>query len=440
MRVPLVFLPLVAAACGSGATSAVPSELLGTWTFGADPSNLISLSTVPLRCDGSDPKLNAFIKGSLAGVAVRVTRSKAGLDLEVGCRCHVQMKVSGHHATALTNPQQTCELVTNSYQVSCTISDWEIDLDPAGPTLTLTACGNANAIRYEPRLGMITPIPTGFTIGGTLAPVPDRVSHCGDDDSAVGVVPYFAGGLGECPIGAGFEGVEIFMFDEEEPTCASSSGVAGEPAWVYPDAAKEPPPSCPTNVQFTPLLFCRVDSRLFSAATSGGPAYDYAVLNLSGKGTCPNGSEPVMRHISNEDTDDRSFYAGHPDPNRVVVDPTLGEFTELHFCVFRAASSASGGDAGAAAGADPFPDLGFPYAVFHDFDGFQPPWVIRKSWLLSADEVPRNDDYYCHDPGPATESLAAMVEGDRVLVTNTCQAPIRTVDHATTVFDLARVR
>jgi hypothetical protein len=330
--------------------------------------------------------------------------------------------------------------VTNSYDVIATVSDWEIDLDPTGPSLTLTACGNANASKFEPRLGMTTPIPTGFTINGTLSPVPDRVSHCGDDQSAVGVVPYFAGGFGECPIGAGFEGVEIFMFDEEDPTCASQSGAAGEPPWAYPEAAKDPPPTCPTNVPFTPLLFCRVDGSIFSAATSGGPAYDYAVLKLNGDNPCPNGSEEVMRHVSNEDNTDLSFYAGRPEPNRVIVDATLGQFTELHFCVFRAVSSPGGGDAGVVAGADPFPDLGFPYAVFHDFDGFQPPWVIRKAWLRSADEVPRNDDYYCPPSGAATESLMAMVEGDRVLTSTPCQSPIRTVDHATTVFDLARVR
>jgi hypothetical protein len=47
-----------------------------------------------------------------------------------------------------------------------------------------------------------------------------------------------------------------------------------------------------------------------------------------------------------------------------------------------------------------FPDLGFPYAVFHSYLDEQPPWVIAKRWQYSLDENGRNnkDAYLGSDP------------------------------------------
>jgi hypothetical protein len=39
-----------------------------------------------------------------------------------------------------------------------------------------------------------------------------------------------------------------------------------------------------------------------------------------------------------------------------------------------------------------FPNLGGAYGVFHDFEGFQPSWVISKRWAYSDDEDSANNN------------------------------------------------
>ena len=87
-----------------------------------------------------------------------------------------------------------------------------------------------------------------------------------------------------------------------------------------------------------------------------------------------------------------------------------GTFTELEFCLFREAGA--GTDVQSA-----FPDLGFHYGVFHDFEGFQPPWVVAKFWRRSDDEGSSAPNSYTHrgPDGPRSEgaevdALKRMVE------------------------------
>ena len=73
-----------------------------------------------------------------------------------------------------------------------------------------------------------------------------------------------------------------------------------------------------------------------------------------------------------------------------------------------------------------FRDLGFPYAVFHDFDGPQPAWVTLKRWVYSSDELDTN------------RNSVSSPTGDDVAVSQ-FQAAVETPNHATT-FDIAWVR
>jgi hypothetical protein len=59
-----------------------------------------------------------------------------------------------------------------------------------------------------------------------------------------------------------------------------------------------------------------------------------------------------------------------------VGNPPAASNTTLEFCYFRHD----------VASMTEFPDLGFRYAVFHQYTGEQPPWVLAKSWLYSDDE------------------------------------------------------
>src|SRR5262245_57623587 len=115
MKAALLFLLLVAA-CGSSAAPNAPSPLVGTWTFGPSSKNTISLTVAKSGCRVMIDPTNNFIPPTpLAGVSVRVTQVGSNLDLDVGCRCHIVMTVSGRHAKAIPNPQQTCYLVSNRY-------------------------------------------------------------------------------------------------------------------------------------------------------------------------------------------------------------------------------------------------------------------------------------------------------------------------------------
>ena len=271
----------------------------------------------------------------------------------------------------------------------------------------------------------MTSAPTPVTIMGALEWHADFTPHCGGP-TAVGVIPYVvydgSPNQGRCPIGAGMEGVELYLDTEDTMGCTVGTASDGEPNWVYPEAVKDPDPCRRPNPQNLRLPYCRVDGDLFTAAA--GPGAAYAVLKLGDQ--CPQGSREVTKHIDNEDSPPDVSYVsrgiGAIAPN-VVVNSDLGTYTLMHFCLFP--GTPSGESEGHA-----FPDVGLPYAVFHDFDGVQPGWVISKGWLLGDDESDHvNLDSYEPSSGEDTDSLRTMIE-----------TATRSDGHTATVFDIARVR
>jgi hypothetical protein len=81
-----------------------------------------------------------------------------------------------------------------------------------------------------------------------------------------------------------------------------------------------------------------------------------------------------------------------------------------------------------------FPDLGFPYAVFHDFEGPQPAWILRKRFVFSDDSNNNNSNAYYPDPGAHPETLEFMSIIENPL------AQVGLGDSVNTYFDMARVR
>lgn len=153
----------------------------------------------------------------------------------------------------------------------------------------------------------------------------------------------------------------------------------------------------------THISACRVDGRLFKPFTSGAitPQLNYAVLKLGQE--CPNGSTEFTRHIDNEDDNNINSRSGPIAPN------VSNANTTLKFCLFRSGPSPMA----------TFPNLGGAYAVFHDFEGTQPSWVIEKRWVYSDDEDDGNQNFL--SPGN-TDTRRIIHDGPN------------------TRFDLARVR
>jgi len=176
---------------------------------------------------------------------------------------------------------------------------------------------------------------------------------------------------------------------------------------------------------YTFLPFCRIDGTPFKPLTTDRTATEqfYAVLKL-GSGPCPNGAIEMVRRVDNEDIGNRNSSSGSLEPNELQDATTVppSTFTTLHFCYFRWASTAA--DTMAA-----FPDLGFPYAVFHDFDGPQPSWVTVKRWLYGLDET---------QTSTMQPAQLSSVPDDAEAVKQ-FRAVVDDFNNAT-VFDLARVR
>ena len=61
-----------------------------------------------------------------------------------------------------------------------------------------------------------------------------------------------------------------------------------------------------------------------------------------------------------------------------------------------------------------FPNLGFSFGVFHDYEGFQPPWVVGKLWRRTDDESSSGVNWYSgpdgSSEGPEVDELKRMVE------------------------------
>lgn len=240
------------------------------------------------------------------------------------------------------------------------------------------------------------------------------------------MIPYSAT-QEQCPIGPDREPVVFRMDDENDTSCSWEAGDRGEGRWLEPQAEKSPlPDPCRSERRATVLSFCRVSvpEESFRAVTrdSGATRDFYAVLRFGDR--CPPGSLEVEKRIQNETTDNRNSFDGTLDalyPNE-IVDQRLGGYTRLFFCFFAAAGPDD-------ETMDHFPELGFPYAVFHDFEGSQPNWVIQKHWKHSDDSNNGAPDTY--SPDPQSNSEVAVFTG-------TVEGPaLRTPG---TYFDLARVR
>jgi hypothetical protein len=254
----------------------------------------------------------------------------------------------------------------------------------------------------------------------TLVRASTRSVSCGDERTAVGVLPYAARDTIDCPFGAGAEDLRIAMADEEQTPCSDATGSRGEGYWVLPDDPPRGPPVC-TGAHATTLTFCRVDGALFKSLTTAlSPEEYYAVLKLGN--VCPNGSVEFDKTIDNEDQPGvagGNSYLGQLGPNEVHNDAVLGTITKLAFCYFRGAATPE-------ATMSAFPDLGFPYAVFHAYAGTQPPWVIVKRWIYSHDE---RDQLGVDRYEPADDPIRPEFE-------NVIENP----QSKNTVFNLARVR
>lgn len=143
----------------------------------------------------------------------------------------------------------------------------------------------------------------------------------------------------------------------------------------------------------TRMRFCRVDGSAFRAKTVfQNPAAYYAVLSL-GAG-CPTGSNRVGIFIDNEDDDNANSGFGTLSPNSLSGNATL------FFCLFQTATTAN----------LTWPALGAPYAVFHDWEGSQPNWVISKHIHKSDDEDDNNQNHWVQGDSAQISAFSKMVE------------------------------
>ena len=145
------------------------------------------------------------------------------------------------------------------------------------------------------------------------------------------------------------------------------------------------------------------------------PTKYFAVLKLGNH--CPNGSDDINKLIDNEDDVDGNFSTQRGAQARTGwATHQVRSTATLEFCYFR--------HDGASMTA--FPDLGFRYAVFHQFTGEQPPWVLAKSWLFSNDEHQgQQKNQYMPPDAPFTTEFEQVIENP---------------GNNTTYFDIAWVR
>lgn len=403
-RLAIVVAAFVGAHGARGAGADV-SGFVGVWTFQGG-------SEVQAVCSS----LGTVVQ-QLSGARVSIyPGTKTDLIFDIGCRCTIGINVVGSHATLAGT--QSCLVIPRGQQLSGEISALTLDRSADG-VLTLTFSG-ANGVLAGS--GNASCALSSLSGSGTLLRTGTGIVSCGDPTTVVGVFPYSPSGTIDCPFGAGVEDLRISMHDENQPPCSDTSGSRGEGQWVLPDDLDRGPPVC-TSLSTTTLAFCRVDGATFKSLTTAlAPQQFYAVLKLGS--VCPNGSVEVSKTIDNEDDPGPVVNTdlGDPGPNRVESQPALGTITRLVFCYFRRAASQGEVMAG-------FPDLGFPYAVFHAYAGEQPPWVMVKRWIYSNDE----DNQVGVNRYDSTDA-DAMMEFHTV-VENPPETP-----QSNTYFDLARVR
>src|SRR4051812_3382722 len=151
-----------------------------------------------------------------AGTAVTIRDLGGGhAELEVGCRCRLALALDGSRlASADPGHGQTCELIAQTRDITAAVTSVTVDTtDGERATLTLAGAAGVSGMPCE-----------SFAIrevhATRRAPLPD----CGADDTAVAVVPYDRAGAADCTIGAGREGFEIDMSDENAPQCSATTG------------------------------------------------------------------------------------------------------------------------------------------------------------------------------------------------------------------------
>jgi hypothetical protein len=394
---------VIATACASPPD---PYRYVGTWTF--EPG-----SAVEVTCPGAEA-----IPAPIAGTVVKLTETASGIELDLGCRCRLQLSGDGTLAGAGQPCAVTVEPSGTRFRVAASIDGWTTIADPSDATvLRGSGQGTATPTQID---GALAPT-CRFTLQGQLKKTDVLRPHCGDERTAVGVFRR-----GVCPLGAGTDDVTIAMANDPSTGCAAVLGDSGEPAWLPPQALKRSPACVPNSTSreraTTRLTFCRVDGQLFKPFPGDGtPGSSYALLQLGER--CPHGSVSVAKSINNDDELRRNGFLGEIKPNQSSNGGQTGTLTKLFFCLFPPAEEAVSETLSA------FPELGFLYGVFHDFEGFQPSWVLAKHWLRSDDESSTEHNAYFGPDGVSSEG--AFVEGLKEMIDDLGND---------TTFDVARVR
>lgn len=339
----------------------------GTWMCG-------SVAPVDATCEPP-------IHQTLAGTTLTIGPGRdADPVLHIGCDCELPLVASPSEPMVATLAAPTaCAFLFKDLPISTTVEALTLRLDPAGPKIELML--QAGATDAPPWQNC-----TSATIQASMTLLSREVPSCGPAETVVGVVPYLPFDT-DCPFGAGREGVRLTIQDENNSFCWFKTGMRGEGEWVLPQSDKSPL-DCRTrtpteSLVSTTINACRVDGRRFKPLTSDPNASEqfYAVLKL-GDGPCPNGATEVLRIFDTEDDGNiLSSALGRVGPN--IVGNAKSTLAEFHFCFFRAAATAE-------ETMSEFPDLGFPYAVYHDFEGPQPPWVTLKAWQYSRNQEQGN--------------------------------------------------
>jgi hypothetical protein len=350
-----------------------PVGLVGTWTF-QDGGQFQAECGFPvtLGLDG-------------ATVALKPGASAGEVDIDLGCYCRLVLTQDADSLRAELKEPVTCSFYYEYAWIEGAVLDGaSAVVDPDTGILTLELTGGPGVLE---RSSVASTCAT-FSVSGSLrrsSPVP---ADCGAEETAVGVLSYDFSGLRSCPFGAGREGLHFDIQGADRVVCLAKSGDRGEGNWALPQARKPEDLACGPRAADVPqnsanLRFCRVDGKHFKPMGADAARADssYAVLKLGE--VCPDGSVEMIETIDNGENETRSAAVGRTGPNQ-VSNSGVASITTLHFCYFPAAEGHQESMAS-------FPDLGFPYAVLHDFEGLQPSWVTLKRWsYIPADTASSN--------------------------------------------------
>jgi hypothetical protein len=406
---------LVASVTGCGSDANRGSEhlrqFIGRWTY---RDGLVSG-----RCGLGDDQISHELKG----IEVRIARgTDSDLEVSTGTSCSMKLDVDGLIARA--RPGQNCTVHIEDATSEITYDTFVLEL-ASSQQLSNSAVGRSQLTIEEVSLECAP-----FGVDGTL----ERKASLGaepyeapaDAKYYVGILPY--PDHEHCLTGPGRDPVFFSMDDENDTSCTYWMGRFSIGRWVPPAMTKYPiPQDCRSENSGTWLSFCRMrveDDTFRPLTTDPEKSHEfYAVLKFGER--CPRHSLEISKKIDNEDTDNqnRASSARLLFPN-VVTTGVLGSDTRLFFCYFRTAPTE-------AETMRQFPDLGFSYAVFHDFDGSQPSWVVSKSWRYSDDENKGTANSYYPD------ARSVEVSQFKEIIENTAAT---VSEGPNTYFDQARVR